>query len=223
MKLAILSPCGTEVDFEHLYAVQGVKDADVFRTFGATIIEQARAILATRALEAGADVLFWIDSDIVFDPADVHAMAARCLEGPYAVLGAAYSKRGPGHGMVGSFKTDPGKLTFYRPGVAEAGVLGLGFTAVRREVFERLAQDMSRVVLPSEPAGTTVWPFFFPSIEDGVYLAEDAAFCFRASRAGFKIGMDLEPKVRHKGSYLYSLEDAGMVVPKGDVLEATFS
>ena len=215
--IAILTPCGTSIDNEHLECVQALENVDVIRTYGATCLDQARALLVSKALGTAADIFFWIDSDILFDPADVYKVADRCRTGAYEVLAVAYSKRGPGLGVAANFKPGAYKVRFYEPGVHEAHSVGLGFTAVRRSVFVGMSKGLPYVTVPGEKL--KVWPFFLPIVTGGMYLAEDYAFSERALKAGFKLGIDVEPRITHKGSYKYAIEDIGFVCPKYKVLE----
>lgn len=219
MEIVTLTPYGTTVDYEHRACIDQLHGMGVrsLRTHGITCVEQARDFLAAHALSVSrADVFVWIDHDMVFEPADVAAIAKRCLEGPYAVLGAAYSKRQPGSGIVADFDPSVENVTFYQPGLYPARAVGFGFCAVRRQVFEALAKTLPRVLSPA--SASIVWPFHMSMIEDATYIGEDWAFCRRATAAGFRVGVDAEPRVLHKGAYKFAIEDTGIVVPRCSTL-----
>jgi hypothetical protein len=223
-RTVILTPCGEKVDYEHYRCIQNVKrfGVPVIQLHGVTCIDIARAILATQGLETGADVLLWIDSDILFDVSAVLSVSRWCVEGPYAILGAAYSARSRGNGLAVSFPADTKSVQFYVPGLYPAHAVGMGFTAVRAEVFATLAKGMEKVGVGNPKADIKVWPFFLPMVVDGSYLAEDWAFCYRAVDAGFKIGVDTEPRILHKGSHKFTIEDGVTPVAPDEPLEVKF-
>jgi hypothetical protein len=59
-------------------------------------------------------------------------------------------------------------------------------------------------------------------ISKGEYGGEDTSFFHRARRAGIRVLADTRPRIFHKGSYLYGIEDIGVRVPRGRTLEVTF-
>jgi len=223
-RIVVLTPCGEKVDYEHSRSVSYLKrfGVQVLQIHGVTSIDVARAILATQGMDSGVDIMFWIDSDIVFDASAVLSVARHCHEGPYAVLGAAYSARSRGKGLAVSFPVETKRVTFYAPGVHPAHAVGMGFTAVRTEVFATLAHSLEKVSVGNPNAGVRVWPFFLPMVVNGAYLQDDWAFCHRATEVGFKVGIDVEPRVLHKGSHMFTVED-GLTSPStGEPFEAVF-
>lgn len=61
------------------------------------------------------------------------------------------------------------------------------------------------------------------SFSEGWYAGEDISFFHRVVRAGYKPMIDTRPRIWHKGSYKYGLEDVQVVVPRGDILELTLN
>ena len=51
------------------------------------------------------------------------------------------------------------------------------------------------------------------------YSGEDISFWHRVRRAGFKVLCDTRPRLGHKGSYVYGLEDVQIVVPRAESLK----
>lgn len=70
---------------------------------------------------------------------------------------------------------------------------------------------------------TSIRPFFSLLQEEGLYFGEDVSFCRRAERAGVELFMDTRLRLSHKGSYTYTLEDCGLVVPLLDSLTGVIS
>lgn len=211
------------IDYEHLEAVQALRKAGapLLRSNGVPYIDHARAVLATKAIEeSDAEVFMWIDHDMIFKHEDVEPMVDRLLASEYDMIGAAYSTKRPQGMIVGAVAEGITGITFYRPGLVEADALGFGFTAVRRSCFERIAETMPQVHCGS--VNRKVWPFFHHIVDDAVYLGEDYSFCRRVKEAGMRIAIDAEPRVWHKGSYCYSLEDTAAVVPNLEQMKTTF-
>jgi hypothetical protein len=57
--------------------------------------------------------------------------------------------------------------------------------------------------------------------DHGWYSGEDISFFHRVKRAGHRLLIDTRPRLGHKGSYVYGLEDAQIAVPRARTLELT--
>lgn len=68
-----------------------------------------------------------------------------------------------------------------------------GCMLIKREVIEKL---MKEILIPN-----------LPMIYKNEYLSEDFAFCFRASKLGYKIYAEPTIKLAHMGTYGYTLDD----------------
>ncbi len=187
---------------------------------GCPYIDMAEALLVESALEqTKADFFMFIEHDMVFKPSDVEKMISHLEASEYDALGAVYPIKGfNNQHMIGKPINPEGKpLTFYQPGLHPAHFLGFGFTAIRRTVFERLAETLPYLPCPS--VQRNVHPFFIhdlSAIGDGplMYNGNDVSFYNRMTRLGMKIGIDLEMCVEHVGSYSYRLEDIGHPIPR---------
>jgi hypothetical protein len=213
MKYAVCIPYFGGQDHEHLEScrvlvAQGVQ---IFSTYGCAYVDMARAALATGALEGtDAEVVMWIDHDILFNPSDVEKMVDHLIASDYDVLGSPYPMKSPKGGMIGITLPGVEEVEFFRPGLVDAAALGMGFTAVKRSCFERLAETLPYPHCSA--VGRKVWPFFSHIIDENMYLGEDYSFCARVRKLGMRIGIDLEPRLIHKGSYGYTLEDTAYCV-----------
>lgn len=127
------------------------------------IIGKARSLLTHTALNAGADVLFFVDQDVEVPPHAIIALMDRDLpivgglyiarREPY--LPQIYTTAQPGEGLAPPFSTvitTPRDL--YWPiteydsssqGVMEVDAIGAGCLMVKREVFEKLAANHAAV------------------------------------------------------------------------------
>lgn len=179
---------------------------EVRRVGGYSAIDFARSVLATRALEDGFDLLFWIDDDIVFDPEDVERLCAS----DHALVAGVYPKKGK---RELALHVVPGttSLSFGRGGgIAEVRYAGTGFMCTHRRLYEAMARELP---ICNEQFGEAVVPYFLPFVvetERGPwYLGEDYAFCERARRAGHRVLVDTRVRLFHVGTYEYGWEDAG--------------
>lgn len=206
-----------------LRALQHELGVTLLETRGNTHIDVARSVLATRALDEGADVTVFIDHDMLFNPLDVQLLAehARATRG---IVGAPYSQRKPGGSIVGAafhaaFQDTGAPFVFYEGGQLHpvVGAIGMGFTAVHRDAYELLAQRPEYEFIGSDEG--PIRPFFQKLMVDGYWLKEDASFCHAVRAAGGTTHVHTAFRVQHVGDYPYSLEDCRMRVPRLDRLE----
>ncbi len=193
----------------------------VLETRGNPHIDVARSVLATRALDEGADVTVFIDHDMLFDPLDVQLLAehARATRG---IVGAPYSQRKPRGAIVGASFGDDQVYQFYKDGALRpvVGALGMGFTAVHRDAYELLNKRPEYEFVGSDEG--PLRPYFQKLMVDGYWLKEDASFCHAVRTAGGATHLHTAFRVQHVGDYAYSLEDCKMQVPVLGQLELRF-
>lgn len=208
-KTVVLLTYGKTREHSHGDCVEQLKHelgVQVLEVRASTQIDIARSHLACAAIAVGADVAFFIDHDMVFDPLDVERLAdaAREREG---VVGAPYSRRQMGAPFVGSLSPQEHEVIFFEGGgVHEApGILGMGFTAIHRSVFQKMD------ALPGYGVRNTnegpVTPYFQKIVVDGYWLHEDASFCHSARIAGAGTFLDTRIRVAHLGEHPFTIED----------------
>ena len=208
-KTVVLVPYGKSREHLHGDCIDVVRHGlgiTVLEVRGGSQIDMIRSQLACAALAHGADVALFIDSDILFDPLDVSVLAnvARETQG---VVGAPYSERRMGAGLVGCFEPTVDEVTFGAGGCLypAPGALGMGFTAIHRSVFERL--DALPQYAPCNSQGGIIRPYFQRIIANGYWLYEDASFCHAAREAGAGTFTDTRVIVKHLGDHAFSVED----------------
>lgn len=212
-KIIVIVPYFGGIDYEHLQCMRlllslGGQGHELFVSElpHCPWIDIAQAYLAERAMEQGADVIFSIEHDMIFNPQDVIGMSERLLNSDFDMLGALYSQRKPNGLVVGSANTTlhPEPLHAYVPGLFHADVVGLGFTAIKRHVFEELAEVLPNVYSPV--VDRKIHPYFAHEISE-MYFGQDTSFIRRVKKAGLRIGIDTEPRVFHRGLHNFALED----------------
>lgn len=208
-------------DSEHAKCMEGLKDhpyiAQVVSLEGCPYIDIGRCALAAHAIELDAGGILFIDHDIIFDIEEVTRII-ESAESTKGVVGAGYSMRRPGLGMIGGIDVEKsieqglGDIIFFEGGkLYPALYLGMGFTAIHRDALETIGKELPK--LKSGITDIEMKPLFSLLQEDGKYYGEDVSFCIRAGRAGVTMHMDTRIRVHHKGTYTYGLEDCGIVVP----------
>ncbi len=214
-RIAVLIPAHTHLEPECLHALHTLPP-EVYEpriTYRASDLVFARNMLAHQALADGFGALLWIDSDMGFTFEAVEALRAHQLP----IVGALYPKKAYGHGMVVSWLPGKYSVTFgVGGGLVEVLGLGCGFTMVKREVYEKIAETL-------EPAreslvGQDLYPYYQPFTADGVALSEDLAFCRRVTDAGFAVRADTSIRVHHIGSHAYGWEQAFARRPEVETL-----
>lgn len=178
----------------------------VLETKECSHIDVARSLLSTIALDLGADVAVFIDHDMAFDPLDVEKLAEEA-RGTRGIVGGVYSQRKMGSGIVGSFSPDTSEAIFFEGGglYESAGALGMGFTAIHRDVFEKLdaLEQFARV----QSQEGSMRPYFEKIKVDGYWLKEDASFCHAARLSGSPVHVDTRIRLKHQGEHWFGVED----------------
>jgi hypothetical protein len=189
----------------------------VWRDGGRDAIDHKRSRLATRALAASWQELFWIDSDIGFDPGDVERLRSHHLP----LVGGLYARRGQRELCYRPLR-EMTEMSFGQgsPRV-EVHSIATGFLLTHRNVYEAMADAFDLPVCDAS-SGEPVVPYFLPMVVhdpdlgDG-YLSEDYAFCERARQAGHTVMLDPSIRLSHLGGYGYGWEDVAPVarIPHG--------
>jgi hypothetical protein len=150
-----------------------------------TSIAKERNILLDRADSLKADWILFVDDDQVFD-ADA---LIRLLDRNVDLCGGLYLTRTPPHRPTAMRQSDSETGTFWSPlaleavgsdGLEAVDALGMGFTLVRRAVWEAVPRPAFRAgQLAPDETGEDVW------------------FCLQAKAAGFQPYVDTSVLVGH--------------------------
>lgn len=206
----ILVPVGGSIDAgcEAGLRVLEQRGYTVRRVRGFSQIDVGRNQMATDALQEGFQEVFWIDSDVVFDPNDVDRLRNQGL--PFSC--GIYAKKSRRE-FACSFLPGTQQITFGAAGgVIEILYAGFGFVHTHRSLYETI-REKCRLPECNAQFGSIMHPYFMPfAVPQGNgywYLGEDYAFCERARQCGFKIMLDTRIRLWHVGSYSFGWEDAG--------------
>lgn len=223
-KAIALVPVASYVDLDcdvHLRALEstGIR---VDRLKGSSAIDFTRCVQATKVMNSGFEQLLFIDSDMIFDPAD----AIKFFQSDEPVIGAVYAAK----------RLNPGQMNVaYDPSVREVAYgdtgdgakyrlypavgLGAGFLRIKIDVLRRMVKELN---LPlCHFGGDRAYPFFMPMIrqfrdeELPRYWCEDYAFCHRCRDMGVIPKADATVRTGHMGGYPYMWEEGrGDYIPR---------
>ncbi len=206
--------------------------------FNESLITRARNYLVDEFLRSGCTHLLFIDADIQFNPQDVLALLALDKDisgGPYpkksinwnnvanAVLKNSQAdgkdiklREGFDAGTLDQITGDyvfnpvPGTTSFKVTEPVEVMEIGTGFMMVKREVFQKYAEEYPHLHYKPDHVGqanfdgTRYIHAYFDTIIDPKshrYLSEDYMFCQNAREIGYKIWLCPWMKTTHVGTY----------------------
>ena len=142
--------------------------------------------------------IFWIDSDIQWEPEDFLALLNSDLD----IVSGLYQLDEAGTVAVNypnerGVPTRVNKVEFiFHEQPVEVGGVGFGFLAVKRGVFEKMERPWFLI-------NRVQWSALNPDLK--VNVGEDYSWCANASRAGFKIFVDPLVKVKHHKETVYEI------------------
>lgn len=196
MKVLIAVPCMDQVPAPFCQSLAQLKKVGecVLAMKSGSLIYTSRNSLATMAIQMDADYVFWLDSDMVFQPDTLVRMMDTVQKHDVDMLTGLYFRRVPPYSPVlfdklemrtktvldwSEFKTIPEDLF-------EVGGCGFGCVLVNTEVLISVQGKHGNMFAPMGNNG------------------EDIAFCIRARDCGYKIICDPSIICGHVG---YSVVD----------------
>lgn len=223
MRVFIATPCFggmvTERYLQSMIATLAHRDWSVpgvqFRLHtvaGEALIPHARNQLAGAFQRSACDALLWVDADTEFTPRDVDLLIAS----DKAMVGGVYPRKEIDWSAVASAAragkahpeeaacvpvVQPQRAALSAEDVVPVHGVGLGFTLVRREVFEAVAPLVDAYYDPQH--GAPVSDYFAPEVVDGQYYGEDYAFCARWRRAGGEVWAHFGVRLGHVGVHVF--------------------
>ena len=190
-KILIAVPCMNQVPAEFAYSLgqlQKIGQCAVLFKIG-TLIYVARDELAKAALACGADMIFWLDSDMTFDPDVLQKMLKTYEErDDIDILSGLYFRRVEPYSPTIfehlDVKDDVVEWKDFRhvPGEPfEVQGCGFGCVLMRTDIFVEVQEKFGAMFTPLKGVG------------------EDLAFCWRARQLGNRIWCDPRILLGHVG------------------------
>ena len=188
-KIAVACRIGQKPDGEFFRCwtrlmLGGLRDGDTVLTPAIEMpAHYAANCLVKGFLKTEADSILFIDDDMIFTPDDLERLRSDEDAREYDIMMGLCQSRKPPHKPI-LLENNPNGMGFVVNSVPPAdtivnvGVVGLGFTLIKRHVFEALADPY----------------FYWGEKGDG----EDAMFSMDASKKGFKLGVNTRVQIGHR-------------------------
>lgn len=162
------------------------------------VVTIGRDLVLDDFLQSTSDYLFWIDSDMVWEPEDFLRIVALATQ--VGVVCAAYPAKV--EGPVSFYAKSGDELTTGPYGLLEIEGTGLGFTCISREWLEKLAATKPDV--RDQITERSLKSVFRVDIsEDGFRRTEDIAFFHDLRALGAKVWLDPQIGLGHIGERMW--------------------
>lgn len=189
----------------HACALRGI-DVTIEDVVGSSLITTARSLVVHRFLQGNKKRLFWIDSDIVWEPDDFLRMLG--LSAHMDIVCGAYPLKLDTRKAFVIRNSDPTKATINPYGCVKIEGLGLGFTVMTREAVEKVVATKPRIF--NEGSSETIADVFRIDTFEGRLRGEDMAFFDDLRDLGYELWLDPTVDLGHVGHKTY----------RGDVVKA---
>ena len=204
MKVAICLPCrdmvntGFAYDLARMMAQWSAKYVNqghqllIFNSQGTLIVNQ-RADLARNAVEAGADYILWLDTDMRF-PKDT---LERLLNHKKPIVAANYATRRLPVDTVAFRLHESGAWdtvkTGDKSGLEKVEAVGMGVMLMDTKILKEMPKPWFSITYHQD---------------SDQYSGEDIFFCYKAGKMGYEvlIDHDLSKEVKHIGSFEFGHE-----------------
>jgi hypothetical protein len=155
------------------------------------LVQRARNDIAKLALESNVDDLFFIDSDVDWNPMDFFKM----LNYDVDVVGAALIKKSEiqqyAVKITEGFKVEDN-------GLVEVAGVGTGMLRIRKDALIKIAESSEEYKEPHKQTPTK--SIFEVKVIDGELWSEDIVFCKKWKDLGGKVYLDPMVNLGHSGS-----------------------
>jgi len=175
---------------------------------GDALIGRTRSVAASNFLEHGpAEYMIFVDSDIVFEPEDLHRLHQNLVKGFDLVGGCYVVKDGS---QLASFGWN-GQVTLDGT-IQEIEYLATGFMGISRKLLEKMRDELNLPQLHANEPATKCWPFFesgaqYDRADGRIYISEDWDFCEKARKVGVKCYLDTAIRLGHIGNYVWCIDN----------------
>ena len=198
MKTLIAVPCMDQVPAPFCQSLAMLQKPEgcqcVLAMNAGSLIYTSRNNLATQSIQMEADYIFWLDSDMVFQPDTLVRMMKTIRENDIDILTGLYFRRVPPYTPVLFDKLemrtktvlDWSEFKSIPEGLFEVGGCGFGCVLMKTDPFFDIQSYYGTMFAPMGNNG------------------EDIAFCIRARERGYKIMCDPSIICGHVG---YSIVD----------------
>lgn len=150
--------------------------------------------------QTDADFIFYIDSDIIFEPQDFDRIVAHNLP----IVGGIYPKKC--FKLEGCYNPWPGAPVVNEKQLMDVRHAGNGFLCISRKAAEQfIAFHGAKIEYTGDPDPELRWDFFPFGAVNRAYKSEDWYFCERAREAGMAVKIDVSVQVKHIGKTIFPI------------------
>lgn len=153
---------------------------------------QGRNQLVQDFLNSDCDRLFFLDSDISFEPGSI----VKLCHMPYDFVGGVYRYKHREEKYPIWWKKDQKQLISNEHGLLEVSMLPTGFLALSRDVFSKFREGYPDRQYKNWNSGDA-FAYFQMVFKEGVLYSDDTYFCKEWTEIGGKIYLDPEIKLVH--------------------------
>jgi hypothetical protein len=209
MKLFVAMPVNRDMPWQTVASLTYLMRSGIWKSgwefkmlAGCGYLSDARNRLTAEFLRSSCDRLLWVDSDMMFKPADVARVSSHQEE----VVGGLYYKRKVEADVCCQGMPGLEKSTSDARGLIEVARIGTGFLCMTREVFRTMAARVALDVYTDEEGREQrdYWPTRL--VGEGKqrgFLGEDYAFCDAWRAIGGRIWADAMCQVGHVGHVVF--------------------
>ena len=168
-----------------------------------SLVTRARNILSAMFMESDCTHLFFIDSDIEFEPDSI----LRALAYDKDIVAGAYPKKALPVQYALNFKyinNQTGQVRIEN-GAVEVLDASTGFFCIKKKVFDKMRSHYPELHYKND---SNIDPKY------NRYLSEDYTFCRRLQKMGGEIWVDLSTKLNHIGSYTFEGDVSKLISQK---------
>jgi hypothetical protein len=204
-------PCGPNIPWQTAMSLAKTVKACTERRIecgvaciaGSSVVTWARSKVLDTFLQGHAKHLFWIDSDITWEPADFIRLLA--LATKYDVVCGTYAQKTPEQTIV-IRHTNLCKFNLNPHGLVKVDGAGLGFAVITRDVAQRITDSKPKVYDPAAQKSMAD-AFRLDRIDRGHEHEdcrhEDVAFFADLTELGYSVWLDPTIQLGHIGPYEY--------------------
>jgi len=181
------------------------------QVLGNPYISGARAELLTKAMNAGADIVVYLDYDLSWRPADLLTL----IETPGDVVAGTYRFKKDNEEYMGGWHVHADNRPVLRPdGCFKANRVPAGFLKITRQAVDWFAKAYPHLTFGDDRKSVDL---FNHGALDGVWMGEDYAFSRRWEDMGEELWIVPDLDLTHHGDkpYLGNLHRFMMRQPGG--------
>jgi len=180
-------------------------DINIGSICGCSVVSRARNLLVKDMLDAGADYLMFIDSDINFEPEDIFRLMAWAQDSKKGIVAGVPRVRDVNKTYIADLDHDAnGDLTMNGMGLVRGKRVATAFMLIQRSVItDMMAAHPDWTYLDKRCEKEVPALFDFKLTEEG-YIGEDFLFCDRARELGYEVWIDPTISLGHMGVQEYT-------------------